>query len=284
MSTLFVQRLTVVDFSYLDGRRGLLGESWQLDVELTGTLDHQGMVLDFGEVKHQVKRHADTFYDHKLIVPQRNPGCVLTRRDGSAELRFTTADGAVIRHLSPADALCPLDSVAVTPEAVARDFVTTLKPQLPGNVESITVQLYPEFTADAFFHYSHGLRNHAGNCQRIAHGHRSRIVIRRDGKRDTALEAEWAERWRDIYIGTRKDLAAENEEGGVSYHRYRYRGSQGEFELSLPAANCYLIDTDSTIENLAQHVADTLHREQPGHRFEVRAFEGIGKGAVATPA
>jgi 6-pyruvoyl-tetrahydropterin synthase len=281
VTILFVQRLTVVDFSYLDAERGLLGESWLLDVELTGGLDDQGMVLDFGEVKRRVKRHADEIYDHKLIVPVRAPACRILEDAATIEVQFRTDSGACIIHRSPAGALYLLDTTEVTPEAVAADFMETLKPALPANVKSIGVALYPETTADAFFHYSHGLKHHAGNCQRIAHGHRSRILIRRDGRRDTALEAEWAERWRDIYIASREDLAKQSEENGIRYHHYRYAGSQGSFALRVPAARCYLIDTDSTVENLARHVAETLRRTQPGHHFEVRAFEGIAKGAVS---
>lgn len=51
MPLLFVKRLTVIDFSYLDAVRGRVGESWQVDIELEDCLDEQGMVLDFGHIK-----------------------------------------------------------------------------------------------------------------------------------------------------------------------------------------------------------------------------------------
>ena len=59
MSELFVQRLTVLDFSYLDVERGLVGESWQADIVLQGDLDAQGMVLDFGDVKKITQKLFD---------------------------------------------------------------------------------------------------------------------------------------------------------------------------------------------------------------------------------
>ena len=48
MSTLFVNKLTNIDFSYLDPKEGLVGESWLLDIQLAGSLNEEGMVLDFG--------------------------------------------------------------------------------------------------------------------------------------------------------------------------------------------------------------------------------------------
>ena len=281
MIRLFVDRLTVVDASYLHPQRGLLGASWLCDLELAGELDAQGMVLDFGDVKRDVKRLIDERFDHKLIVPLGHAGLRIDDVAGRLRVRFDYGDGRRVSHAGPPDATCLVEAAEITPQVLGAAIADALRATLPANVTGIAVALREEPSTGASYRYSHGLRQHAGNCQRIAHGHRSRIEIFRDGRRDAALEEEWAAHWRDVYIGTRSDLIATIETGGLSYHRFGYAGSQGEFELELPAEACYLIDTDSTVENIAQHVAAQLAQERPGARYRVRAFEGVDKGAVA---
>lgn len=280
VTTLFVNRLTVIDSSFLCPSRGLVGESWQVDVELDGALDYQGMVLDFGEVKRAIKRHIDSHFDHKLLVPALHPGLRRSETPGGLHLDFRLDDGREIAHRSPGDAVTLLPFAAVTSDRLATHIGAALLPLTPGNVTAIRLRLWPETIDGAYYHYSHGLKHHEGNCQRIAHGHRSRIEIWRNGQRDAGLERAWADDWRDIYIGTRADLIGTSMRDGVACHEFGYRSRQGEFGLTLPQAACYLIDTDSTVENIAAHIADRLKAEHPNDGFKVYAFEGVDKGAV----
>jgi len=281
MTRLFVNRLTVIDFAHLDPDRGLLGESWLVDLELEGSLDRQGMVVDFGLVKRRVKQRIDERFDHRLLVPGRYAGIRIEDAEGRRLVRFVDRAGQEILHRSPPDAVCTIDAEAITPETLAQAITALLAPELPGNVERVSLHLHAEAIEGACYQYSHGLQHHQGNCQRIAHGHRSRLEILRDGGRSPALEAAWAARWRDCYIATRSHLQAELTRQGVAYLQLGYAGSRGSFELELPASRCYLIDDESTVENLARHVAERLSAAEPGHDFLVRAFEGVDKGAMA---
>jgi 6-pyruvoyl-tetrahydropterin synthase len=281
MTRLFVDRLTVIDFSYLDPERGLVGESWLVDVELGGALDHQGMVLDFGRVKRQVKQTIDERFDHRLLVPIDTPGLRFEGDGRRCRVRFVDRHGRQFDFSSPPDGISRIDGPEITPAALERAIEAALRPGLPDNVEDLRIRVYPEPIDGAFYHYSHGLKHHEGNCQRIAHGHRSRIEVFRDGERAPALEAEWAAGWCDVYIGTRTDVQAETQRDGIDYFRFGYTATQGRFELELPGACCYLIDGDTTVENLARHIADILAAAYPGHEYRVRAFEGVNKGAIA---
>jgi 6-pyruvoyl-tetrahydropterin synthase len=274
---LFVNQLTALDFAFLHPRRGLVGESWWLDVVLEGKLDEQGMVLDFGEVKHQLKQLVDEHFDHRLLVPADHPA--LTAK--GQELRFLTERGDFIRHRGPAESVQFIPGREITPENCVRAMAALLPPLLPANVQRVQLRLYPETLEEAFYHYSHGLKRHCGNCQRIAHGHRSRIQIHRDGVRAPEMEWLWAEKFRDIYIGTEADLVAITQHNDRTCFRFAYQAKQGDFELELPADRCYLLERDSTVENIARHIRERLEEAHPGCRFEVHAFEGIGKGAIS---
>ncbi|HPE80627.1 MAG TPA: 6-carboxytetrahydropterin synthase [Gammaproteobacteria bacterium] len=280
MTTLFVKRLTVIDCSVLSPARGLIGESWQVDVELDGDLDYQGMVLDFGEVKKSIKHVIDGQFDHKLLVPADYPGLQVAEYREGLHLSFTLQDGRDIEHRSPRDAVRLIPCERIAADRLAQIVTDYLSPQTPDNVSAIRVRLWPEPIDGAFYQYSHGLRHHNGNCQRIAHGHRSRIEILRNGQRDLQLEEQWADSWADIYIGTRADLIGISRRDGVECCEFGYRSSQGSFGLTLPRSSCYLIDSDSTVENIAQHIAEQLKATHPHDRFKVYAYEGVDKGAI----
>jgi 6-pyruvoyl-tetrahydropterin synthase len=282
MPKLFVNNLTIIDFSLLDQERGVVGESWRVDVELEGNLNHQGMILDFSDVKKRVKQTIDLHFDHKLLVPASNSKCLVKEYREEIEIEFQLDSRALIRHKSPASAVCKVNTDQIDQNSMATAILQMLSPELPDNVVELQLRLQHETTSDPSFHYSHGLKQHCGNCQRIAHGHRSRIEIVQDGARNRELESEWAELWRDIYIGTANDLIDEFTAEGEEYLRFGYQADHGSFSLELPKRLCYLIETDSTVENLAQHIADKLKLDHPDSEFQVRVFEGVDKGAIGS--
>ncbi len=281
MTTLFVEQLTVIDFSYFHSTRGIVGESWIMDVELTGSLDDNGMVFDFAHVKKQIKQHVDALIDHKFVVAKDYRGLSIERQATSLLLNLTTQDGMQYQHKSPEQAVTLIPGENVTRELVADFLHQSLLSILPANVEGLTIQLREEVIEGAYYHYSHGLKKHFGDCQRIAHGHRSRIMIFRNDTRDTELEEKIASEWRDIYLITDEDLIEQASENGVDYYYLGYKANQGTFELKLPVSVCDRLPTDSTVELIAEFLANKLKKQYPEDSIKVRAFEGVQKGAIA---
>lgn len=273
---LFVDNLTNVDFSYLHAERGMLGETWLASASLDGALDEQGMVCDFGEVKRLLRHFLDKELDHCLLVPTRSPNLVLEQSDDQVSLTWSYGKDLVLKCTSPKQAIALIDAETINPESVATWCIEQLKPHFAHSVTTLNMGFTEEAIDSAFYHYSHGLKKHGGNCQRIAHGHRSRITIWRDGLRDLTLENDWAQRWHDIYLGTEEDLNA-----GGEHMQFSYTSAQGQFELQVPATQVYMLNTDTTVEWLATHIAQTLAQENPGQLIRVQAFEGLHKGAIA---
>ena len=163
-----------------------------------------------------------------------------------------------------------------------RDDLNEYKQLFANNTDKRTLE---EVIEGAYYHYVHGLKKHLGNCQRIAHGHRSPIRIDRNGHRAYDLEERWAKLWQDIYVGTEEDVARRFVgEDGIGYITFEYEANQGEFALTLPEHRVYMLETDTTVELIAAHIADKLKAEFSGEEIQVKAYEGVGKGAIAIRA
>lgn len=272
---LFVDNLTNIDFSYLCPQRGLVGETWLANIELTGELDQQGMICDFGIVKKQVRQWLDQHLDHSLLVPTLSQAVIVSQSSQQTLVRLMSSDKGSIEIESPHAAVCLLDVHTISANSVAKWCEKKLAHIFPN--AQIILSFSCEEITSPYYHYSHGLKKHGGDCQRIAHGHRSKILIWRNGILSKKLIEQWARKWTDIYIGSKEDCVAEA--GDILI--FRYQSSQGHFSLSIPRTSCYIMDTDSTVEYIAQHLAHRISADYPGEKITVKAFEGIGKGAIA---
>ncbi|MFC6980333.1 6-carboxytetrahydropterin synthase [Microbulbifer taiwanensis] len=228
---LFVDNLTNVDFSYLDHQRGLVGETWLANACLDGALDSQGMVCDFGVVKKTLRHWLDDQLDHRLLVPTRSPHLEMERAGEQLTLTWQLESGEAISVSGPEQAFALVEAEAISADSVAAWSVLRLASAFPTSVEQLSLSFTCEEIAAPFYHYSHGLKKHDGNCQRIAHGHRSRIRIHLDGERSPEWESKWARRWQDIYLGTREDLLAESDEKTL---RFAYSAQQGNLPWTFP--------------------------------------------------
>ncbi|MBU2711754.1 6-carboxytetrahydropterin synthase [Zooshikella harenae] len=282
MASLFVEQLTVIDFSYLCPERGLVGESWLVDVVLDGSLNEQGMVFDFGNVKKDIKQAIDSTIDHTLVVPSHCDAIQLVDHDKTREVTLSTSQDGIIHCLAPKAAIVPIPVDSITPLTLKAVVENHLKSVVPDNVDSVSVNLYPQAIQESYYHYSHGLKKHHGDCQRIAHGHRSPLKIKLDGKPAPQLAQQWAKQWRDIYLVTETDILEQFEQNGFTYIKCGYQAPQGYFELTINKKRCYFFQTDTTVELIAQHLAQEIKKDIPNQDVTVQAYEGYKKGAIAT--
>ncbi|KMT66436.1 6-carboxytetrahydropterin synthase [Catenovulum maritimum] len=287
---LFVNDLTVIDFSYLDTARGIVGESWIVDVALIGQLNEQNMVLDFGVVKSQIKRIIDDEFDHKLHIPEDSSALIQKdSKDGQLSVTFKMDSLDLIHMSAPDSAYCFVQSENISIEEVLPLIRSTVMRHMPENVKDIEITLRAENITQEYYHYSHGLKKHDGNCQRIVHGHRSKVTVFKNGQADKDWQSYWQKRWQDIYLGSEEDLNQElstdfclqNNVLADNYYGFSYTANQGLFELVCPKAISDLIDRDSTVECLAEFMLEVMQQQEPEAEFKVLAYEGVSKGAIA---
>jgi len=280
MQALFVDKLTNIDFAYFHPERGIVGESLILDVELFGELNDEGMLFDFSFVKKRIKSCVDKLIDHKFLVARHQRNLIIEQSPQQLTLKLQTENGDNYCHTSPEQAVYLIEDENVTTQSIEAVLKKEILNILPENVTRIELRLYAEKIDGDFYHYTHGLKKHFGDCQRIAHGHRSKIEVLENSEYSEKWSAHIAEIWQDIYLATEEDISNSEMIDGVDYWVFEYHANQGLFHLTIPKHRCYLIKTDTTVELIASYLAEYLKEKNPDSEFKVKAFEGVDKGAI----
>lgn len=280
---LFVNALTVIDFSYLCNKRGAVGESWIVDLTLHGKLNKESMVLDFGLVKKQIKGIIDECIDHKLAIPSQINGEIVSHGDYKT-LDCTFGDEHHLAMSAPNQAYCLIDSPVIDEQAVIDFLIATIMPQLPSNIDKIEIELKPEHSKSFYYHYSHGLKKHDGNCQRIIHGHRSQLGVSLDGMAMPRIQKQWADKWQDIYLATAEDQIDSSQLKHVQAKEsdlcFAYSAAQGYFEMAISNERCDILPVDTTVECIAAYLAQQIKAEYGESNVKVTAYEGVAKGSI----
>lgn len=158
--------------------------------------------------------------------------------------------------------------------------------------------------------YCHALSTHASKCKAL-HGHSSRIEViyvgRKLSEAETRNEAELyhPDMVIDFYDAKRlAKLATElfdhkmivnrlmiqstttergNNQKDADYITFGWLTSNGQHTCMLPRSECFVIDCDSTIENLSQYLSDFIKSKCPDtvDQVIVRMHEGIAKQAIS---
>lgn len=294
--SLFYQHVTVLDYAYFDAHKGLIGDALIVDVDFIGHTDHEGVLYDFSYAKKMVKEIIDRDCDHRFLLPE---GMLAKQNDlATFEARFGYED-QVLSHKGPLQAYCEIPSKVINKSTIATYLENIILKEMPDTVDAIQITLRDELLPQdaALFHYTHGLKDHYGNCQRLFHGHKNTVEVFVNGKKSSEWEHRLAENlfsgnihfclkeniqnWEDVSKGL--DSSGEGRLNEVSYVHVKYESSQGAFEAKIPGQMVYVLEDESTIENLSSHFAKIVKSSlNKNDSVTVRAFEGIGKGACTT--
>lgn len=284
--SLFVKEITVLDYAYLDPSRGVLGGSLDIDVEFIGGLDDEGVVFDFSHAKKAVKSVIDDLCDHRLVCPASS---IVSRQNGLVELQFHYGEGYSLRYCCPEEAVCVLDQGSVDVQGMMSYLEAEAMKVMPENVQKIVLHAREESLKDApEYRYTHGLKQHYGNCQRLLHGHRNRIDVEVDGERNLEWEKEIARQWQDIHLAfpencPEQDLKMGERQSHLKSVHVVYTSSQGEFEAWLPGESVYIMPYETTVENISRHLCEKVASSYDEEKkVRVWAYEGIRKGSLSS--
>ena len=301
--TLFYDHVTVLDYAYLDERQGLVGDSFIVNVEFTGEADEEGILYDFSHAKKKVKETIDRECDHRLVISQD----VLKNATFSSEgisLKYQRE----LHYSAPEQAYCliPSSSHHIPREELESFLEKAILKEIRGplpHISSVKISLTREPLEEhrPLFHYTHGLKKHRGNCQRLFHGHRNTLEVHVNGRPHRDLE-QWLVHdnigldpihfclFENVVDEDKEELrkatGQKTPEGrffNLPPVHIEYQSGQGIFRATLPGRGVYFLQEESTVENLSSHFAKAIKSKVgPRDTVCVHAFEGIGKGAITT--
>jgi 6-pyruvoyl-tetrahydropterin synthase len=294
---IFIRGLTTIDSAIFDPALGVVGASWYLDLEVHGQLDENGFVHDFSHVKKLARQVMKDSVDHALILPVSSKGVDYSENETGEHWRLharckITGRDHVWEYQCPKGATYPIRCVSLQKNVIELEIAKLLKHRLPSSVQDVKVTLREEAAevTAAFFKYTHGITNHDGLCQRLFHGHRSRMEVLIGDERRPDLEHYVTREifGSEVHIATPKQFVSGMIEPGM-------RGRAGEmvelaytavkggrFFARLPADRVFVVENETSIESLAQQIAVMIRAEErTSLAVKVLAYEGIQKGAMA---
>jgi 6-pyruvoyl-tetrahydropterin synthase len=295
LGTIFLHDVTKIDCAMFDPSKGIYGQTYKVDVTLGGPVGANGFIYDFALLKKMVRQTLKASLDHALIIPI-NSQSVQFRGVESGECwkmrsKGGKAGGDEWEYLSPAGAVFPSRCVALSRQTLEQEFARSLRHRLPQTITSVGVALREEELdpTEATFRYTHGIAGHEGLCQRLLHGHRSRLQVYVGEERRVDLEHYIA---RDV-LGSNVHMATPSQfvrgmiEPGTRGKTKEpvtlgYDAGQGRFEATLPADRVFCVAGETSIECITQELARLVKREEnTSERVKVICYEGVDKGAFA---
>ena len=293
--SLFLNDITKLDCAIFDPGHGVVGASWHVDVVLTGVLDPNGFVYDFSLLKKLVRQTLKESVDHALVIPIGSQTVQYNETpDGEQWTLETRGRGAnpgfKWSYSCPKGAVYPIRCVALTNSVIEQELARLLKHRLPASISDIRLKLRAEAVdpTEALFRYTHGISGHDGLCQRLFHGHRSRIEVYLGDSRRADLEHYVVTEifGTEVHVATPQQLQTPAWTPGTRGQAGQtvilaFRGSLGSYGGSLPAENVWLIEQETSIECISRTVAQILRKRFPkAEKIKVMCYEGIGKGGI----
>ena len=268
--------------------------SYIVDLFLEGQLNQEQMLDDFSNLKKIVKEKVDLFIDHKTVINLKKEDKLIENKN-DFEVLYQQKNNEIIYLKSPKQSLLFLNKT-INKSYLEKETQQYLKKFLPKNITKITIKFKKEASKGDYFNYCHGLKMHKGNCQRITHGHRSKLQIKENNTLSKELTQKYKEQFKNIYFGTNSDLITFslalqkvkpklqedlNKHLNIkNYSAFNYIASHGEYILILAKKKCYFFANETTIEQICLELCKKIKNTNQNKKITLTIYEGINKGAT----
>ncbi|MDC0980178.1 6-carboxytetrahydropterin synthase [Bdellovibrionales bacterium] len=288
---LFIRNLTNLDFAWLDAKRGLMGESLQVSVALEGEMDERGFIMDFGPCKRWIKDLIDTHLDHMCVVPTHSAAVnVLGIDEERLSFGFRWQKGE-LEYECPRETVVLLEEEQLTLNSFSTHLERIALQQLPERVQAIKISLSedPLFRNAANYRYTHGLKLHEGNCQRLFHGHRNPVEIFTNNVRQEKMEVFLCDYFKQIHFVPKSSIVSETGKLVMNSRdlsskeslTIRYQAPQGVFSSEMPVCDCLVMEEEPSIERITELAWSLIKKEfaiSDSTSLTISCFEGLSKG------
>lgn len=282
-SSIFLNDLTVIDYSMITPQGVIVGGAATLNLEISGPVEpHEGVVIDFSACKKQIKKLIDGFggFDHKCWVNLDDPNIVM---DLGETFHQITHRSSGLHIKSERDAFA---YVSNDPTADIQEFLNSaLAPYRVSNV-TLNTNIIPSpriNSTPVIFRYVHGLKNSSSyGCKNIVHGHKSWIgaVAPEDNRSfvDQILRGIATDLDGCIFAHA-EDI--QSTDGGVYKIGYD-TDERGQMSMSF-TQKLIVLETQTTVEHIVEYIRARYYDQL---KFvgvtELFVSEGLCKGAKVT--
>jgi len=283
-TTLFYQQVTILDYAYLDKQLGPMGNSLFVDAFIEGPLDFQGMIMDFGKVKPTIKRIIDEYFDHRLILTNEQ-----SQNFNGTEVFFEWKNdqgiNKFLKYKAPEECFYSSGVDELDCAGLEKSLSLLVNTFLERPTLTVTIKVRSEFTEVSnvpFFYYTHGLKHHEGNCQRLLHGHGNTIKVKINNILRNDIAFKLVSKLTNSLGSTHFIYEKNIKQYSSDSITVQYQSTQGMFQLEMSPDYVLIIPCETTIEQLSQYFCQVVVKEfaEVGDIVEVAAFEGIAKGAI----
>lgn len=295
--TLFIKDVAKIDCALFDPTLGIIGQTWYVDVFLTGPLDDNGFVYDFSPLKAMIKNILSSSFDHTTIIPVGSQSVQYGESEGLEHWQLRSkprgGDEVLWSYVCPKNAVFPIRCIALKTLIIEQELSRILRHRLEAPIQSLAVKLREEVTSptEASYRYTHGISGHKGLCQRLFHGHRSRIEVYVGEERRPDLEHYIV---RDIFGSNVHIATAQQIKSGAEHFTepgrrgtsdapvtLAFKGNLGYYEGTLPASRIFLVEQETSVECISREIARVIKREEnTAEKIRIVCYEGIDKGAI----